>query len=348
MGMNFSRIISGLSGGLSPRRKGLRRCSALGLAMIGCSLLWYGGMSPALAQDSVAESVILPVEKRSPEVRITEHTQTVLTISPDVIAPFTGHPLLMEELDGRQTGRVLVGLNGEIMFGQFSEFIAEDVPVSGSGSYVLFRPDREITDPLTGEPLAVTAQFLGLARPTHTDELETFVVTQGEREIGIGDRLVAWEAQSPLQAIEPAVPSVSVDAYVASTLSAVGGAGSYSVVIISGGENIGIHTGDLLTVRSPERQLLLTERDHLPIRTTSACNASTSALLNSSARIIDCAERIPSQRELTGRSSEIIPLPPTDSGEVVVFRVFERVSFALIRKASRAIAVGDWVGHDDS
>ncbi len=118
--------------------------------MIGCSLLWQGGMSPALAQDSVAESVILPVEKRSPEVRVTEHAQTVLTISPDVIAPFTGHPLLMEELDGRQTGRVLVGLNGEIMFGQFSEFIAEDVPFSESGSYVLFRPDREITDTITG------------------------------------------------------------------------------------------------------------------------------------------------------------------------------------------------------
>ncbi|MGA1696938.1 MAG: hypothetical protein ACO39V_08670 [Arenicellales bacterium] len=320
--------------------------AGLGRAVMGGAILCGITTSNLLAEGVPAESIVLQVERLSPQVRTLNLEEEVLTISPDVIAPFMGHPVLMDELVDQPSGRVLVGLNGEIMFGQFSEFIAEDVPFSESGLYTIFRPDREVRHPLSGETLATKALVLGIARQTQSGEIATFEVIRGEQEIGIGDRLVPWQGEASLDAITPAIPGAALDinVYVVSTLSAVGGAGSYSVVIISEGESAGVQVGDLFTVKTPERQLLFTEREAIPVRTMSACGSSRESLLVSSGRIMECAERMPSRRELAGRSSEVVPLPETISGELLVFRVFDRVSFALVRKASRAIQVGDWVG----
>ncbi|MEK9941428.1 MAG: hypothetical protein VW771_03010, partial [Gammaproteobacteria bacterium] len=320
--------------------------AGLGRAVMGGVILCCVATSNLLAEGVPDESIVLQVERLSPQVRILNMEEEVLTISPDVIAPFMGHPVLMDELGDQPSGRILVGLNGEIMFGQFSEFIAEDAPFSESGLYTVFRPDREVRHPFSGETLATTALVLGIARQTQSGEIATFEVIRGEQEMGIGDRLVPWRSEASLDAITPVVPGAApdIDIYVVSTLSAVGGAGSYSVVIISEGESAGVQVGDLLTVKTPERQLLLTEREAIPARTTSACGSSRESLLISSGRIMECAERMPSRRELAGRSSEVVLLPETISGELLVFRVFDRVSFALVRTASQAIQVGDWVG----
>ncbi len=342
--MNFSRNSEGVSRiTVKPAPIGF---AGLGRAVMGGAILCGITTSNLLAEGVPAESIVLQVERLSPQVRTLNLEEEVLTISPDVIAPFMGHPVLMDELVDQPSGRVLVGLNGEIMFGQFSEFIAEDVPFSESGLYTIFRPDREVRHPLSGETLATKALVLGIARQAQSGEIATFEVIRGEQEIGIGDRLVPWQGEASLDAITPAIPGAALDinVYVVSTLSAVGGAGSYSVVIISEGESAGVQVGDLLTVKTPERQLLFTEREAIPVRTTSACGSSRESLLVSSGRIMECAERMPSRRELAGRSSEVVPLPETISGELLVFRVFDRVSFALVRKASRAIQVGDWVG----
>jgi hypothetical protein len=345
--MNFSRNSEGVSRmTVKPAPIGF---AGLGRAVMGGAILCGITTSNLLAEGVPAESIVLQVERLSPQVRTLNLEEEVLTISPDVIAPFMGHPVLMDELVDQPSGRVLVGLNGEIMFGQFSEFIAEDVPFSESGLYTIFRPDREVRHPLSGETLATKALVLGIARQTQSGEIATFEVIRGEQEIGIGDRLVPWQGEASLDAITPAIPGAALDinVYVVSTLSAVGGAGSYSVVIISEGESAGVQVGDLFTVKTPERQLLFTEREAIPVRTTSACGSSRESLLVSSGRIMECAERTPSRRELAGRSSEVVPLPETISGELLVFRVFDRVSFALVRKASRAIQVGDWVGSPD-
>ena len=345
--MNFSRNSEGVSRmTVKPAPIGF---AGLGRAVMGGAILCGITTSNLLAEGVPAESIVLQVERLSPQVRTLNLEEEVITISPDVIAPFMGHPVLMDELVDQPSGRVLVGLNGEIMFGQFSEFIAEDVPFSESGLYTIFRPDREVRHPLSGETLATKALVLGIARQTQSGEIATFEVIRGEQEIGIGDRLVPWQSEASLDAITPAIPGAALDinVYVVSTLSAVGGAGSYSVVIISEGESAGVQVGDLLTVKTPERQLLFTEREAIPVRTTSACGSSRESLLVSSGRIMECAERTPSRRELAGRSSEVVPLPETISGELLVFRVFDRVSFALVRKASRAIQVGDWVGSPD-
>ncbi len=342
--MNFSRNSEGVSRmTVKPAPIGF---AGLGRAVMGGAILCGITTSNLLAEGVPAESIVLQVERLSPQVRTQNLEEEVLTISPDVIAPFMGHPVLMDELVDQPSGRVLVGLNGEIMFGQFSEFIAEDVPFSESGLYTIFRPDREVRHPLSGETLATKALVLGIARQAQSGEIATFEVMRGEQEIGIGDRLVPWQREASLDAITPATPgaALDIDVYVVSTLSAIGGAGSYSVVIISEGESAGVQVGDLLTVKTPERQLLFTEREAIPVRTTSACGSSRESLLVSSGRIMECAERTPSRRELAGRSSEVVPLPETISGELLVFRVFDRVSFALVRKASRAIQVGDWVG----
>ena len=60
-------------------------------------------------------------------------------------------------------------------------------------------------------------------------------------------------------------------------------------------------------------------------------------------RMLRCDERVPSRRELIGKAAELVRLPEGHSGELLVIRVFERVSYALVRSAERAVRVGDRV-----
>ena len=46
---------------------------------------------------------------------------------------------------------------------------------------------------------------------------------------------------------------------------------------------------------------------------------------------------------LSSRAGETVRLPDEEAGYMMVFRTFERVSFALVMKASRAIHVHDFV-----
>jgi hypothetical protein len=160
----------------------------------------------------------------------------------------------------------------------------------------------------------------------------------------VGDRLMPFLEAPPALALTPVRSNADIDAYVVQSPGLVGGSGSYSMVVISAGLKDGIDAGDILDVFSPGRQLLLTDQTSSVIRKGSEpCQARRESLKMPGARLLGCEERAPSSRELTGRSSELIDLPEEKSGELIVYRAFDQVSFALLLEVDREIYVGDRV-----
>lgn len=317
------------------------RCFSKLSAMVVClSVVLFG--SCVSASQSETEFAILPVEVVQPAVRESDIRQEPISIPPDALSAFAGHPLLMEEIAPDQSGRVLVGLDGQFLFGQFSQILAKSVATSESGLYSIVRRGREIVHPMSKEPLAVPALFLGIARLEERGDISKLTIVKSTAEISSGDTLVPYEENEELGVLTPTVSETPISAYVASTLSAVGGAGTYSIIMISAGSRDGVASGDVLSVLSPERRLLVTERDPVTRKASNGCRAYAPEQ-TSGARILGCGDREPSGRELRGRSSELIDLPEIDAGELIVVRVFEKVSFAFIKRASRSIETGDRV-----
>ena len=320
------------------------RCVRQCLGVILTLILMNPMISLVFAGDSQPNYVVLPVEVRKAEIRVVEQVPPSISIPPHALAPFVGRPLLMDEMSGIPSGRALIGVGGESMWGQFNQFLATDLPASANGLYTTFRPGNEILDPASGQTLAVTAAFLGIARLDQNNDVAKLTLIESDQEVMVGDRLMPFHEAPPTLALTPVRSNADIDAYVVQSPGSVGGSGSYSMVIISAGLEDGIDAGDILDVFSLGRQVLLTDQMSPVIRKGSgSCQPRRESLKIPGARLLGCKERAPSSRELTGRSSELIDLPEEKSGELIVYRAFDQVSFALLLEVNREIYVGDRV-----
>ena len=183
--------------------------------------------------------------------------------------------------------------------------------------YRIFREATPLKDPITGEVLGLEAQYLGralLARgeaieqsqdkdgKTRTDTIPaTIDITAAKEEIRVGDRLLP-EPQRQLLNYVPHAPQTRTDARIVSVYgNAVVNAAQNQVVSINRGTRDGIENGHVL------------------------------AILKDGARLID----------KTDEARTELKLPDERNGLLMVFKTFDRVSYALILEITDSARVGD-------
>ena len=325
-----------------------RMLSALCLAILpGLSAPQAQDLRSVLEESSIPDYRVLPVTVLSPEIRETRRSVPAPVLTPDALTPFLGDPMLMDEVDAASLGRVITGPDGNVLLGQFSPFLAQNLPLSETGLYTVFRRGDTLTHPVSGEYLATMAHVVGVARLDQTGTVAALTMIRSAEEAIPGDHLIAYEAPSRSAYLYPAPAQLPLDAYVLSTFGIASGSGGYSLVVISVGRHDGIQPGHLLSTRYPEQTILLTSKMVSPARAGDNCRI-TDAKEAVYVRMLRCDERVPSQRELRGRSGELIRLPEGRAGELMVIRVFDRVSYALVRSTERAVQVGDRVVSPDA
>jgi hypothetical protein len=247
------------------------------------------------------------------------------TLKSHLIEPFLSEPVIVEE-DGlsraprivaTQEGRVLLTRGDRAYARGEGDFTLLDDPGAKQKAYRVFRSATPLKDPVTGEVLGYEAQYVGkalLVRGETTqastdsegrtrDDLvpATIDIVSAKEEIRVGDSLLPEPPQQLLSYI-PRAPSAVVDARIASVYgNAVANAGQNQVVAINRGTRDGLEVGHVL------------------------------ALQKDGARLIDKTD--PARAE--------IKLPDERNGLVMVFRTFERISYALILEIKDGAKVGD-------
>ncbi len=181
----------------------------------------------------------------------------------------------------------------------------------------LFRNATPLKDPGTGEILGYEAQYIGKAQLTRSEttgevqgekgQLESAVVpatidiVSAKEEIRVGDRMLPEPARE-LSSYTPHAPSQTVEARIVSVYgSAVINAGQSQVVAINRGTQDGMEAGHVL------------------------------AILKDGQRIVD----------KTDPTRPLMKLPSERNGLLMVFRTFDRVSYALILEITDSVRVGD-------
>ena len=278
---------------------------------------------------------MLPVRVLSPEIRETALIESIPVLTPDVLAPFLGDSVLMDEVSGTLTGRVITGPEGNVLLGQFSPFLAQDLPVSKSGLYTVFREGDTLTHPVSGEYLATMAHVVGVARLDTHGEIAALTMIRSAEEAVPGDRLIAYKAPSRNAYLYPAPAEIPFDAYVLSTFGIASGAGGYSLVAISVGSQTGYDlTSSVNKISRADHFGDVKNRVFFPPGDNCRITDAKEAVY-----VLEAAsdERLPSQRELLECRGELLRLPEGHAGELMVIRVFDRVSYALVRSAKRAV-----------
>lgn len=261
----------------------------------------------------------------SPRTRFESLADEIIpTLKSQFIEPFLAEPVVVGESELNSAPRIVAAQEERVLLTRGDRAYARG-PVgqqlafgtTQQNDYRVFRNATPLKDPISGEVLGYEAQYVGKAqivrgesRAERTDkdgkvavELvpATIDIVSAKEEMRVGDRLLPEPARQ-FTSYAPRAPLSKVDARVVSVYgSSVVNAGQNQVVAINRGSKDGVESGHVL------------------------------AILKAGAKVTD--KTVPSR--------DLLQLPDERNGLLMVFRTFDRVSYALILDITQGVKVGD-------
>ncbi|MGH6627436.1 MAG: LysM peptidoglycan-binding domain-containing protein [Burkholderiaceae bacterium] len=264
----------------------------------------------------------------SPRTRFEALADSALpTLQTHLIEPFLAEPVIVDERTLLQAPRIVATQEGRVLLSRGDRAYARGngaAPLQddGKGSpaeYRVFRNAKPLKDPDSGAVLGYEAQYVGKAQlvrgestretPVRNDKPQvdivpaTIDIVSAKEEMRTGDRLLP-EPPRQLTSYMPRAPQAETQGRIVSVYgSAVHNAAQNQVVVINRGTSDGIESGHVL------------------------------AIVKDGQRLVD--------RTDPGRVQ--IKLPDERNGLLMVFRPFERLSYALILEITDGVKIGDRV-----
>lgn len=276
------------------------------------------------ARLTTARNGASPTVKLSPRVRSESLSDLALpTLQMHIIEAFLAEPLVIDSDTVANAPRIIAGEDDRSMLSPGDRAYVRGPSTAplvyaegASRSYRLFRQATPLHDPITKEILGYEAQYLGQVelergetpgKATQKDALPVNVpgtvnIRKVKEEIRPGDRLLPEPARQYLSYV-PHAPQTAVEAHVVSIYgsTSVRYGTQYQVVAINKGSQDGMAPGMVL------------------------------ALMTTGQTLVD----------KTDPQRATVQLPNEENGLAMVFRSFDRVSYALIMDIQRGVQVGD-------
>jgi hypothetical protein len=280
------------------------------------------------------------VEKVSPRVRIEPRdAEAIQTITPSDIEPFLSRPLVVapNELDGSpeitatEEDRVVLGV-GNIAY-------ARGLDKTADTRWQLFRRGDPLVDPESGEVLGYTAIYLGEAQLRRRGDVSTIEITRAVQEIYRGDKLRAFPRETPVFAYAPHAPQSAVAGRVVSTYGGLWETGPLAIITVSKGTRDGLEVGHVLALHRDQRSARYAQRTE-PLYGRTGPTGNDRRIPYYPADVAGRHRPVYASAPPV-RDADFAQLPSERYGLVMVFRTFERASFALVMQASRPVSVSD-------
>lgn len=275
--------------------------------------------------------------------------EPVPTIPTGDIEPFLSKPLVIAQNQLASAPRIVRTQEDRVALGAGNIAYAQGITQDQGDYWQIFRAGPVLVDPDTRESLGYQAIFLGEAKVAKYGAVSTLEIVKSPLEIYAGDYLLPSPRDVLLENYIPHAPAKKIDARIIAAYGGLFEVGNNAIVAISKGARDGLEVGHVLAIY---RNL----------------NASTyrlreSALFGRTGFIYD--EKNPrtnyENTPLAGRDSPLwgrvgpmgykykndntrLPspvLPDERYGLLMVFRVFDRASYALIMNADRQVNVLD-------
>jgi nucleoid-associated protein YgaU len=261
----------------------------------------------------------------SPRTRYETLADSALpTLRSSVIEPFLAEPIIVDQAEFLAAPRIVSAQENRVLLtrgdrayarGQTGAPLLDDQV--REKQFRVFRTATPLKDPVTGEVLGYEAIYVGKAsmvRGETTAEVTdkdggvstaivpaTIDIIAAKEEMRVGDRLMP-EPPRQLRTYTPRAPDSKVKGRIVSVYgSAVVNAAQNQVVVVNLGTRDGIESGHVM------------------------------AILKDGARVVDKQDE----------SRPLLKLPDERNGLLMVFRTFDRLSYALVLEITDGVRVGD-------
>lgn len=293
--------------------------------------------------------------KLSPGTRMTElGSEAIPAIPSRVIYPFLSQPRVVPA-GALDSAPFILGTNAErVVLGT-----GDDVYATGGKPGVtrwnVLRPGKALKDPATGEVLGYEVEYLGDARTLVEGAPQKIRITQSAQEILPKDKLVPADDSAAFEYI-PHAPETRISGRIISAYGGMSDSGQLQTVVIDRGSKDGLEAGHVLAVYREGKAVPLSRDEKSAVTWVDGGKGAPDggAWLNSDVRCLkengkvtydQVAEVNNSFRKtcLSANSENDVKLPDAQSGLVMVFRVYERVSYALIMQSNGPVYLLDRV-----
>jgi hypothetical protein len=242
--------------------------------------------------------------KLSPCIRETSQKAAIQLIPTETIAKYLTSPKVVG-INELNTAPYVVDFAGEHLIAATGDKLyVRSIIEPQTSTFTLYRAGTTFKSPETGEILGYEAKYIADTSLEQEGDPATVVIDKSVNEIMLGDRLMPKPEEQFTLNYFPRPPEESIRGSILYVLDGVTQIGKYNVVVIDKGAKDGLLPGHELEILKRGR----IARD------------SYSVVRN-----------------------DQVKLPDEIAGSLMVFRPFERVSYALVMKASQAIHVLDKV-----
>ena len=242
--------------------------------------------------------------KLLPCIRETVIKQAIKLIPTESIAQFLISPQVMTENELNNAAYIVDIAADHLIASVGDKLYVHAISQPKSLSYTICRMGDTYVSPETGEILGYDIKYIADATLLQAGDPATLAVTKSNSEIHHGDRVMPKAEEAFILNYFPRPPKTSINGSIISALGGVSQIGLYNVVVIDKGAKDGILAGHELTIS----------------RNGNSINDPYNAIKDT-----------------------IVKLPDEPVGTLMIFRPFERVSYALVMKATQAIHLLDKV-----
>ena len=294
--------------------------------------------------------------KLSPGVRATTINNDAIPAIPiRAIHPFLSQPRVVPE-GAFDNAPFILGSNAErVILGLGDETFATGGK-AGVTRWNVLRPGKALKDPETGEVLGHEVEYLGDARTLVEGAPQKIRITQSAKEILPKDKLVEADNRITYEFV-PHAPDGKINGRIISAYGGLTDSGRYQTVVINRGSNDGLEPGHVLAVFREGLAITLTrdEKDRMTwVNEKSKGVPDGGAWLYNDVRCLKedgkvTYDQVADVRNtfrstcLGNTSDRAVKLPNERSGLVMVYRVYDRVSYALIMQSDGPVYLLDTV-----
>lgn len=267
------------------------------------NLIWVDGRPRIAVTRGVQRGDAVQV---SPRIRYEDLDEAITTIPYGAIKAFLSKPSVLAPGQVKKMPYILSSKDKHLISGSGNTIYARgfSVPPEIGEVFNVIQIGDELRDPDDNALIGYDGVYAGEARTTRTGDPASLVLVTTTREVLNGNRLLRDNQTLPLNFF-PSAPAQQIYGSIISILDAISVTGSNQIVVINRGARHGIEEGNLLTILRRGQ----TVRDRFE----------------------------------GGIFDEKVTLPDEPAGTMMVFKAYDRISYALIVEATSEIRKYDLV-----
>jgi hypothetical protein len=266
--------------------------------------------------------------KLSPSIRTEKLSQAIPSIPGTAIGPFLSLPLVIDAGGMENAPKIVANDESRVVIGAGNIAYVDHVDETLGVKWQVYRPGKALLNPDTQEILGQEAIYIGDARVTRFGQPTTIEIIRSEQEINRGDRLTP-NRETAIPSYSPHAPEQKIQGKIISLSKGVAETAQYAIVALNLGKKDGMEVGHVLaTYRAGERVSTVDGGLDLHDADVKPNPVVPDAILTGVAG---------------AKHASSVKLPDERNGLVFVFRVFDRVSYALIMQSRKPVRLYDIV-----